>query len=118
MPLINKTKNEIIIENVRFADSFWKRLKGLMFKRKRNFNYALVFPFKGETRTGASIHMLFVFFPIDLVYLDRNMRVVDIARGIWPGTLNYTPKKNAKYLIELPENRAKSVRIGEILNFE
>ena len=46
-------------------------------------------------RLGASVHMLFVFFPLDLVFLDKNKRVVDKKEGFRPFSLNYTPKKPA-----------------------
>jgi len=107
--LLNKTNNRKIIERIRLADSYWKKLKGLMFSGKHD--YALIFDFGGESRIKASIHMLFVFHSIDLVYLSEGRKVVDLVEGIRPFTLNYTPKKNARYLIELPEGTIKKNRI-------
>jgi uncharacterized membrane protein (UPF0127 family) len=62
--------------------------------------------------------MLFVLFPIDVVYLDKNKRVVDIARNLRPFALNYTPKKPAKYLIELPASSSREVAPGERLEWQ
>ena len=114
--LYNRTRKAEIIKRVRFADSLFARAKGLMFEREKNFDYALVFPFKGETRARASIHMLFVFFPIAAVYLDSRKSVVDIA-VLKPFKLNYTPKRKAKYLVELPAGKAKKISIGDRLGF-
>ncbi|MCX6801675.1 MAG: DUF192 domain-containing protein [Candidatus Diapherotrites archaeon] len=114
--LRNKTRKLAIAKKVRFADSFFLKFKGLMFEKKERFDYALVFPFGEETRLGASIHMLFVFFPMAAVYLDSGKKVVDIAI-LKPFILNYTPKKPAKYLIELPEEKAKLVSVGDRLEF-
>ena len=101
---------------VRFADSYLAKAKGLMFERRERFDYALVFPFGGETRLGASIHMLFVFFPIAAVYLDSKKRVVDIA-VLKPFALNYTPKKPAAYLVEMPVRRAAGIELGDELDW-
>lgn len=107
--LFNKSSGRKIIERIRLADSYWKKLKGLMFSGRHD--YALIFDFGGESRIKASIHMLFVFHSIDLVYLSKEKKVVDLVEGIRPFTLNYTPKKNARYLIELPEGSIKKNRI-------
>jgi uncharacterized membrane protein (UPF0127 family) len=96
--LYNKTTEKKIIEKTKIADSFLKRLKGLMFAKKPD--YALIFELEKEDTINASIHMLFVSFPIDVVYLNSNKKVVDIKLDLRPGTLNYTPKKPSKYFIE------------------
>ena len=114
--LRNKTRKKTIVNEVRVAASHFSKLRGLMFESKANFNYALVFPFGEETRIKASIHMLFVFFPIAAVYLDGKKRVVDIA-VLKPFALNYTPKEKAKYLIELPATKAQQVSVGDWLEF-
>ncbi len=104
--LLNKTKKIKLIEKTKKADSFFKRFKGLMFSKKPD--YALIFDFGREVRIEGSIHMFFVFFPIDLVYLDEKKRVTEIVKGIKPFTLNFTPKKKARYLIEFPEQIIKN----------
>ena len=101
-----KTKSDL---KVVLADSFLKRLKGLMFKRE--FDYVLVFEFEGEARMGASIHMMFVFTPIDIVYLDSGKKVVDLKTNLQPWTSNYTPKRPAKWLLELPPGTINKNRI-------
>jgi len=44
--------------------------------------------------------MCFVFFPIDVAFLDSKQRVVEIKENFRPFTL-YNPKRKAKYVIEL-----------------
>lgn len=116
MVLENVTRKKELVKRVRFADSFLAKARGLMFERKERFNYALVFPFGGEVRLGASIHMLFVFFPIAAVYLDSKKVVVDIA-FLKPFAVNYTPKKPAAFLVEMPVENAGEIRIGDRLSF-
>jgi len=106
-----------IMKKTRLADTFPKKLKGLMFEKKKNFDYALIFELPLETRIGASVHMMFVFFPIEIVYLDSKKKVVDKAT-LNPWTLNYTPKKPAKYFVEMPKRQGKKIRLGEKLGWE
>ena len=115
--LYNKTQRKKVIEKVRFANGFFGKFRGLMFERKKNFDYGLVFEFGSEKRIEASIHMMFVFFPIDAVYLDSQKKVVDVAT-VKPFSLNYTPKKKAGFLIELPAGTAKKICTGDNLAWE
>ncbi|MFH1210115.1 MAG: DUF192 domain-containing protein [archaeon] len=59
-----------------------------------------------------TIHMFFVFFPIDVVWLNKNKKVVDIRRNVKPFILWIKPKNKAKYIIELPKGVSKHIKIG------
>ena len=109
--------NRVLMKNIRFAGNPWERMKGLMFENENRFNYALVFEFPNESKIGASLHMLFVFFPIDVLFLDKNKIVVDKAT-LEPFTPNYTPKKAAKFVIELPKGKAKTVKLGQKVEWQ
>ena len=50
-----------------------------------------------------SIHMFFMRFPIDVLYLDREDRVVRIQEGLKPWRVGPLHTKGARYVIELPE---------------
>ena len=84
--------------------SLLSKARGLMFSRKEN----LVFVFGKEKQI--SLHMFFVFFPIDVLFLDRNKRIVEIKRNFQPFSF-YTSKEKAKYAVELTEKN--SYKIGE-----
>lgn len=116
--LYNETKRVRIIEKTKIADSFFRRFKGVMFKKKENFNYGLIFHLAAEGRINASIHMLFVFFPIDAVFLDSEKKVVDIARNLKPFALNYTPKKTAKFIVELPVGSSEKIGLNDKLKWD
>ena len=45
--------------------------------------------------------MFFVFFSIDLFYLNKNKEVIEIKKDLKPFTF-YNPKEKAQYLIEAP----------------
>lgn len=75
-----------------YADTFFKRFKGLM--GKRDFNNVLVF----ANLTDSSIHTMFMRFEIDVYFIDENMRVFD-KTTLKPWRF-YKPEKQAKYIIE------------------
>ena len=58
--------------------------------------------------------MFFVFFPIDVLFLDEDKKVVEIKKKFEPFTL-YNPKNKAKYVIELPQGAVKNTntKIGD-----
>jgi uncharacterized protein len=110
-----KANNKKIMNKVIVANSF-RKFKGLMFERKENFDYALVFEFVKEGITTSSLHMLFVFFPTDVVFLNKQKIVVD-KFTMYPWKLYYAPKKPAKYAIELPEGKAKEINCGDKISW-
>ena len=116
--LFNKSKNKQIIDKVKVANTHWKRMKGLMFEKVEDFNYALVFELDRERGKSASIHMVFVFFPIDVLFLSKEKKVVDIVKALKPFTPNYTPKERCNYFVELPEGKSEGIEIGNILEWK
>jgi len=110
--MVLRIGKKILMRKVKFASNTLERTKGLMFEDKKKFNYALVFDFPTESRIGASLHMLFVFFPIDVLFLNKDKKIVDKVT-LNPFIPNYTPKKAAKFVIEMPKGKAKIAKIGE-----
>jgi uncharacterized protein len=111
-----KINGKKLMNKVRLASTGWQRTKGLMFEDKKKFNYALVFEFPRESKLGCSIHMIFVFFPIDIIFLNKKKEVVDKVT-LPPFQPNYTPKKPAKYVIEMPEGKNKKIKIGDKISW-
>jgi uncharacterized membrane protein (UPF0127 family) len=111
----NITKKTILVNNSKIIKSDLRKAIGLMFSRKLKDN-ALVFVFNYESLIP--LHMFFVFYPIDVLFLDKNRKVVDIKENFKPFTL-YTNKKQAKYVIELPKGTINKTRtsIGDKIQF-
>lgn len=107
MRLIDSTSNEVLARDVELADTFWRRFRGLMLRCKFPSGTALLFKFNKPGRH--SIHMFFVRFPIDLVYLDSDFRVVELCEGLRPWRM-YRPKAMANFLIELPAGTIKRTK--------
>ena len=62
--------------------------------------------------------MLFVFYPIDVLFLNKNKIVVEMKENFMPFSL-YTPNKKALYIIELPKNTIQKTKteVGNKINF-
>ena len=60
--------------------------------------------------------MLFVFYPIDVLFLDKQRRIVEIKRDFMPFTL-YSPKCKANYIIETVAGKTEGCKVGDILAF-
>lgn len=104
---------ETVADDVEAADSFLKRARGLMFRRSVPEGYGLVFEFPRE-RT-VTLHMVFVPFPIDAVFLDEESRVVAVRRlRPWLGYASET----AATVVELPAGAADGVDKGDRLVIE
>ena len=78
-----------------YCTTFWKKFRGLMFSKRRN----LVFVLENETQYGAIVHMFFVFFPIDVYWLNERKEIVD-KRRLKPFQVAI-PKEKAKYIAEV-----------------
>lgn len=117
MRLINRSTGKLLASEVELVDTFWRRFRGLMLRRRFPRGKALLFKF---TKPGRhSVHMWFVRFPIDLVYLDLNFRVVELRVRLKPWRF-YRPKATANYLIELPTGTISlsHLKIGHKISLE
>lgn len=99
----------IVSADVELADTFVKKLLGLMFRK--SFNGALIFDMGRETYDG--IHMLFVRFPIDVVFLGPDRRIVDLKANLRPWLGTAFPKSRFMYAIELPAGTVDKVQLKE-----
>lgn len=96
--LINKTKGKDISSQTTVAKSFYSRLMGLMFRQSMGDQEALVF------YKASSIHMFFMFMAIDVIYLDKDMKVMKIVRGLKPWLMSSC--FGAYCTIELPAGKS------------
>ena len=114
MPVIHEPAGEgrTLATEVDRAESVVAQSRGLMFRRSIPDDYALVFPFDGVGRRF--IHMLFVPFPIDVVWLaDREVRRVSTMQP-WR-SVGYA---KADTVLELPAGAADGVGVGDTVVVE
>lgn len=93
--------------DVDVADSFLAQARGLMFRRSVPDGYALVFHF-GDAKPR-DIHMVFVPFDIDVIWIE-NEEVQHVERvSAWTGR----GEARCDTLIELPAGAAADVELGD-----
>ncbi len=99
--------SEILASNVERATGILSRGRGLMFRRSIPDDYALVFEFDGVA--SRSLHMLFVPFPIDAIWIaDGEVTRVETLSA-WTGL----GKAKADLVIELPAGAGEDVSVGD-----
>src|SRR3989344_121753 len=106
--IFNKTNDINISKKEHFCKSSLSQARGLMFRRRRN----LVMVFPKERRI--KLHMFFVFYPIDVLILDKDKRIVEIKRNFRPFTF-WNAQKKGKYVVELAY--PKEYGMGDRLEF-
>ncbi len=107
--------NNKVVSRAKILDSFFSRFKGLMFSKKLNKSESLIFVLDSESRFNSMIHMLFVFFSIDVVFLDSSKKVVDVRKA-YPFISFILPKAKSKYVIEM--NAGENIlKIGDKITF-
>ena len=100
-------ESRVLATEVEVADSFFARMRGLMFRRSIPEEYALVFRF--ERPSTRSLHMLFVPFPIDAVWLvDGEVTQIERLRP-WIGFA----WARADVILELPAGTAEGIEPGD-----
>ncbi len=103
--IINKTKNTIISSDAQIADTLCSRATGLLKKKNLLSGEALVI-----TRCQ-SIHMFFMKFAIDAIFVDQKDRVVGLVENIKPFQLSplfFT----ASYVIEVVPGTSSKTKTG------
>lgn len=99
MKLVINNKEIIDIE---VADTTFSRIKGLMFKKEIT---------KGLWITPCnSIHTFFMTKNIDVLYLDKEGKIIKIVTNMKPWRIGPIIWK-AKSVVELPENTVKNMCI-------
>ncbi len=115
MLIKNITKKRVIAAKYKICDDSFSKFIGLMLSKQHK--KTLIFKFKKEQII--SLHMLFVFYPIDVLFLDKSKIVVDKKENFKPFTF-YSSKKKATYAVELPEktiSRTKT-KMGDKIEFQ
>ena len=112
MVVTNITRNTVLANSCALARTFFARLAGLQFKSDLPRGHGLLIT------PCNSIHMFFMRFAIDAVFIDTNGAVVYIREGIKPWRVSKIVG-SAKSVLELPAGTVSSTgtAIGDKLKF-
>jgi len=89
--------------NYKILNNVFNKGIGVMFRSKIRKPYF----FKFRKESIIPLHMWFVFTPIDVLFLNKDLKIVEIKKNFRPFSY-YTPKNKAKYIIELPPGSVNS----------
>ena len=95
-------KTDLIINNQKYkdvyiAETFFERLKGLMFTSKeKSFNLLI--------KNCNSIHTCFMKFNIDVYCLDKNYKIIKTYKSLKPFRF-IMPSNKVKHILEIPSDK-------------
>lgn len=115
--LENKTLPLTSPLQVVYCDSFLCRLRGLMFRSKLEAGDGLLLVENRDSQLDASIHMLFVFMDLAVIWVNSAQVVVDtvLARAWRP---MYAPRQPARYTLEVHPSRLDEFKIGDVIEIQ
>ena len=88
-----------------------------MFKKDLPGDHGLLLVQSNDSRINASIHMMFMYMDLAVIWINGEYSVVDkvLARR-WK--LAYLPKSAAKYVLETGVSHLSEYKIGDRVRFE
>jgi uncharacterized membrane protein (UPF0127 family) len=106
---VEREQGGIVCGNCLVAHTPWTRLRGLLGRSGLEAQEGLLL------RPVNAIHTLFMRFPIDVVFLDREYVIVKIVGAVRPW--RFAAARRARVVLELPAGAATRARltVGERL---
>jgi len=106
---VTRQDGAVVCERCTVADSPLPRMRGLLGRRDLSSGEGLLL------RPAGSIHTFFMRFPIDAVFIDREGRIVRVARSIRPWRA--AAARGARSVLELRAGECDRRRLqtGDVL---
>lgn len=108
MILSHAVTGTILANRLLLAHSYLTRLRGLIGRPMLKPGEAL------WIKPSQQVHTHFMRYALDIVFLDREMRVVEVIRGLQPWKLSPWVR-SAHSLIEFAAGGADGIRVGDVL---
>ncbi len=96
---LRREDGSIVCERCLLAETALTRMRGLLGRRELPNGEGILL------KPASSVHMAFMRFPIDAIFLDRDMRVTKVASDLRPWRA--AGSRGAKAVLELPAGEAK-----------
>lgn len=112
MQLVNSSNGTVLANHTEVAGNFKERLKGLMGRSVLNHGEALIL------MPCNCIHTCFMNFPIDIIFIDQEMNVLQVLENMQPFRLS--PVVAGSYMVaEFPAGllAETGTRAGDQLQF-
>ena len=106
---LRREDGSIVCERCVQADTALARMRGLLGRRELPSGEGILL------KPASSVHMAFMRFPIDAVFLDRDFRVMKVASDLRPWRA--AGSRGAKAVLEIPAGEAgrRGLTVGDRL---
>jgi hypothetical protein len=110
---VNLSNGAELVNHLLTADTFVKRLKGLMFSENLPAGHGLLI------RPCQSIHTFFMKYSIDVLYISKDLEIVSMDEMLMPAKVGKLQKK-AHSVLELPAGtiRNTETKIGNYVTIK
>jgi uncharacterized membrane protein (UPF0127 family) len=109
----NVTRERTVVANCEIADNSWTRFKGLIGHAPLAEGEGLLI------MPCSSIHSHFMGFPIDVLYVDKEQKVVGVDENLKPWRFGHFFKR-VRFVVELPAGTAAATgtQVGDQLQVQ
>ncbi len=106
---LRREDGSIVCERCLLAETALTRMRGLLGRRELPSGEGILL------KPASSVHMAFMRFPIDAVFLDRDLRVVKVASELRPWRA--AGSRGAKAVLEINAGEAgrRGLTVGDRL---
>jgi uncharacterized protein len=106
---LRREDGSIVCERCVLADTALARMRGLLGRRELPSGEGILL------KPASSVHMAFMRFPIDAVFLDHDFRVMKVASDLRPWRA--AGSRGAKAVLEIPAGEAgrRGLTVGDRL---
>ena len=113
----NKSREIESLPRIKYCDTFLTQLRGFTLRSRLSREEGLLLVGAQDSRLDSSIHMLFVFFDLTVIWISSDMKVVDkvLAKSWRPA---YFAKQPARYVLEIHPERWNDFEIGDTVQFK
>jgi uncharacterized protein len=105
--VLRKAGGEVVCGRCEIAATPWRRMRGLLGRSGLEADQGMLF------RPAGSIHTHFMRFVIDVVFCDRELRVIGVEPELGPWRM--ASRRGTKVVIELAAGAAAGLEPGDRL---
>ena len=111
---LTKLESSEPVIHIMYCDTIWRKFLGLMFSKELQGDAGIILVENSESKLNTSIHMFFMNYDITVLWLDKDLVIVDkaLAKKWHP---YYAPETPAQYVVELHVARYSEYLVGETL---
>jgi len=103
--IFNQTQKQFLTEKTEIADSFFTRVRGLIGHTPLNPGEGMII------RPCNGVHCMFMSFPIDVIFVNKQWQVVHIEDSMSPWKIGGLIS-GAAFVIETAAGHARATKTG------